>query len=285
MKIGIYGNNYQEAHRDELSRFIGRLRADGFTAAVHADFADYLSANGIEVADSERVEALPADARMVVSIGGDGTFLQAADWVGSMQTPIMGINTGHLGYLTGFSFRDTTSIFAALRGSYELSSRMALRVISDFVPEGFSPYGLNEISISKGDTTSMVQIRASIDGRFMADYQADGLVIATPTGSTAYNLSCGGPIMQPTLDSIVLSPIAPHSLTQRPLVVAAGSALSFDVRSRGAECHIGVDGRTFSVPASGTSLRVTAAPHRVNVVQPAGTDFAAVLRNKLGWGG
>lgn len=285
MKIGIFGNRYQESHLDELGVFISLLRERGDRLYVDRNFAEYLCSNSIKIEPSETADTLPADTEIVVSIGGDGTFLKTAAWVGSLEIPVMGINTGHLGYLTGFSFSNPKHIYDALEGRCEISPRMLLKLSSPHIPEDFSPFALNEISISKGDTTSMVEIKAAIDGRYLADYLADGLVVSTPTGSTAYNLSCGGPIMQPTLESLVLSPIAPHSLTLRPLVVSSRSKLQFEVRSRGAESHIGVDGRTFAVPADGEVLIISEAPYKVKVVQPAGNDFAAVLRSKLGWGG
>lgn len=285
MKLGIYGNNYQATHLEELRGFLSWLRSNGPEFLIHFEFAEYLRCHGIQIADDEEIRVLPSDVSMVISIGGDGTFLHAADWVGSLETPIMGINTGHLGYLTAFSFSDFDSIASAISGNYELSSRMTLKISSTYLPPAFSPVALNEISISKGDTTSMVEIRSMIDGNFLADYMADGLIAATPTGSTAYNLSCGGPILQPTLDSIILSPIAPHSLTLRPLVVDAESELTFEVTSRGEECHIAVDGRSFTVPADGAALTVRKGPYRVKVVQPLGTDFSRILRNKLNWGG
>ena len=284
MKIAVYGNNYQTSHLDEMRGFLAWLRDENATLLFHKNFARYLIDNGFQISEAEQTQLLPPDVDFVLSIGGDGTFLNTADWVGHLEIPILGINTGHLGYLTGFSFANQTAIKAAIFGEYEMSSRMTLSLRSEFLPEGFSPFALNEISISKGDTTSMVEIRTCIDGRYLADYLADGLIISTPTGSTAYNLSCGGPILEPTLDSFVLSPIAPHSLTFRPLVVGSNSELLLEVRSRGAECHIGVDGRTFSVPSDGSKLRISMAPYRVNVVQPKGSDFPSVLRNKLGWG-
>ena len=287
MTIGVYGNSYQDSHLPELRGFLAMLRESGHTLALDADFAAYLRGHGLEVSPFETVSEFPADASLAVSLGGDGTFLQAADWVGSLQTPIMGINTGHLGYLTGFSFSDKGAVEAirkAVAGDYEISSRMTLRVASPFLPEGFSSVALNEISVSKGDTTSMVDIKAKVDGRYLADYLADGLVVATPTGSTAYNLSCGGPILEPTLNAFVLSPIAPHSLALRPLVIGSDSVLELEVSSRGAECHVGVDGRTFAVPASGSKILISKGDYRVNVVQPVGMDFPTVLRNKLGWG-
>lgn len=284
MKIAVFGNRYQATHLEELRGFLAWLLSHDYDVCIESGFARYLKANGCDCGEAENVDSLPDNTEIVASIGGDGTFLHAAEWIGSKEVPIMGINTGHLGYLTGFSFDNSEKIQKALKGEYELSSRMTIGVRSQYLPDGFSPYALNEVSITKGDTVSMVEIRANIDGRYLADYLADGLIVSTPTGSTAYNLSCGGPILEPTLDIFVLSPIAPHSLTLRPLVVGSWSELSLEVRSRGEECHIGVDGRTFSIPSCGTEIKIIKGSHRVKVMQPKGTDFPSVLRNKLGWG-
>lgn len=283
-KISIFGNNSQSAHIDSLRAFFETLAVMDLRLRVHSRFAAYLSDCGVDMNGVERVDEFPPDTDMAISIGGDGTFLRTAEWIGELAVPVMGINTGHLGYLAGFSLDKPAEVIDAVSGIYELSPRMRLRLESDYVPEGFSPLALNEVSISKGDTTSMVSIQAYIDGHYVADYQADGLVVSTPTGSTAYNLSCGGPIVQPTVENIVLSPIAPHSLTLRPLVVGADSCLRLEVSSRGEECHVGVDGRTFAIPSEGVTLCLRRAASRVYVVLPKGSDFASILRAKLRWG-
>lgn len=283
--IAIFGNNWQQAHLSELGRFFKHLASMPVTVYVHNSFADYLEAEHLLLPNMMPVSSVPEDTGIVVSIGGDGTFLRAADWIGCRPIPIMGINTGHLGYLAGFSLARPEQVMdAILYSHYDETCRMRLEVAGDHIPEEFTPYALNEVSISKGDTTSMVSIRAYVDDRFIAEYLADGLIIATPTGSTAYNLSCGGPILQPTMQSFVLTPIAPHSLTLRPLIIDAASELHFEVRSRGEECHVGVDGRTFTIPSDGAIVKLTRAPHGLKVAQPFGSDFASVLRSKLAWG-
>lgn len=281
--IAIYGADRQEQHLDQLKRFFASLESSGMDFRVSSAFADYLDTVGIYIEASRRTVAMPADTRLVVSLGGDGTFLRSAMWAGGGGVPVMGINTGHLGYLAAFSLDSLDEVQAALHGDYDVSRRMTVELECAELPEGFSPVALNEISILKGDTASMVSIEARLDGYYLADYLADGLLVATPTGSTAYNLSCGGPILEPIVESIILTPIAPHSLTLRPLVVGAASRLELEVTTRGDECHIGVDGRTFAVP-SGTRLVVRRGGHTVSVAQPRGTNFAETLRRKLRWG-
>lgn len=284
VKIAVFGNSWQDEHLPALASLFGQLVKVPVKITIEKDFAAYLELKGIVVTGAVAAEKFPADSDLVISIGGDGTFLRAADWVGRCGVPLLGINTGHLGYLAGFSLERPEEVFSAIEGDFQSTKRMLLRIESDSMPDGFRPFALNEVSVSKGDTTSMVSIRASVNGRYLTCYLADGLIISTPTGSTAYNLSCGGPILQPTMQSVILTPIAPHSLTLRPLVIDADSVLELEVSSRGEEIHIGVDGRTFALPSTGTRLTVRRAPFVLNVAQPPSTDFASVLRTKLGWG-
>ena len=283
-KVAINGNDFQDERLRDIGAFLVSLHGVGLKVYVAADFARYLQSGGLDLTGMEAVEEVPEDVSVVASIGGDGTFLRTAAWVGRRQTPIIGVNTGHLGYLAGFSMDRHGEVMAALYGDGDLTPRMTLEIESPFLPDDYSRFALNEVSVSKGDTLTMVTVNAYLDGRYLATYQGDGLVVATPTGSTAYNLSCGGPVIEPTLECFVLSPIAPHSLTLRPLVVGAASELRLEVSSRGSKCHVGIDGRTFSVPASGSEIIVRRADHMVNVVQPKGFDFSEVLREKLRWG-
>ena len=285
MKIAIFGNKRQDRHLDNLGRFFSSLRAGGVEVCASADFCDYLRGQKLRLEGIERVEEFPGGVDAVVSIGGDGTFLRAAQWVGMSETPILGINTGHLGFLASYSMEENDKLVELLLSrSWEIEERMVLKVEGERVPEGFWPYLLNDMAVLKGDTTHMVNIRADVDGYYLADYLADGLIVSTPTGSTAYNLSVNGPILEPTLKGIILSPIAPHSLTVRPLVLGAETVVDLTVTGRGEECHVAVDGRIFSVPCDGARLRVVKAPFCVKVLRRPDTDFATILRNKLHWG-
>lgn len=285
MKITICGSDSQRNHIEWLRVFFYRLKRSGVAVTVERTFSDYLESSGLSMGWCPAVDELPVETELLLSMGGDGTFLRTAAWMRGSRVPVMGVNTGHLGYLAAYSLNDMEVIMRGLRGEYELSPRMMLEVSGTDIPEGIHPHALNEVAVSKGDTTSMVSIHAYVNGHFLADYLADGLVISTPTGSTAYNLSCGGPIIEPTQECVVLSPIAPHSMAMRPLVISAYSELRLDVCSRGAEeCHVGIDGRTFSVAAAGSSLKICKSGDIVNVAQPVGSFFAGVLRHKLRWG-
>lgn len=281
--IAIYGSDRQEEHLAQLREFFVWMRMTDTRFCVHPHFAAYLAECGINVYEAEISDVIPEDTRLVASLGGDGTFLRSAAWVGDRGLPVVGINTGHLGYLASFSLDKPGEVRAALLGEFDISRRMTVQIECDALPDDIMPVALNEISILKGDTASMVCISARLDGYYLADYLADGLLVATPTGSTAYNLSCGGPILEPIVESILLTPIAPHSLTLRPLVVGPRSELDLCVTTRSDTCHIGVDGRTFAVP-DGTRLLVRKGRYMVNVAQPHGANFAETLRRKLRWG-
>ncbi|MDE6028458.1 MAG: NAD(+)/NADH kinase, partial [Muribaculaceae bacterium] len=226
-----YGNHYQEGHFAGLRNFFSHLQTKGFKVYLERDFSLYLDSVGVDAGDVFVVEEFPRGVECVVSIGGDGTFLQAAQWVGRRETPILGINTGHLGFLASYSLDDTEELLNVVAaGRWRLERRAVIEVSCHAMPDGFWPYALNEVAVLKGETASMVNVHAEIDGYFLADYMSDGLVVATPTGSTAYNLSLGGPILQPTLSCLVLSPIAAHSLTMRPLVVSGDSRIVLTTR-------------------------------------------------------
>jgi len=282
--LAIYGNRYQEKHLEELHLFFGLLRERGFKVYLERDFSLYLQDAGIDIGSVFVVDEFPRGVDCVVSIGGDGTFLCAAQWVGARETPILGINTGHLGFLASYSLDEMDELLTVIAdGLGTVERRAVIEVSCDSLPEGFWPYALNEVAVQKGDTASMLTIHAEIDGYFLADYMSDGLLVATSTGSTAYNLSVGGPIIQPTLGCMVLSPIAAHSLTMRPVVVSGESRILLTTSSRSSYCRLSLDGRSFTLRC-GEPVFLKRAPFKVSVLRRPGSSFSHLLRNKLGWG-
>lgn len=285
MKIAIFGNRHQEDYLGGLKRFFRELEARGFYVCVERRFGEYLLANGVEFPrDAELVCEIPAGVEYVVSIGGDGTFLRAAQWVSSREIPILGVNTGHLGFLAGYSLEETEELAEVLLSGCGLREcRSVLELRCDSLPEGMWPYALNEVAVMKCETSSMMTVHAEIDGHYLADYLADGLVVSTPTGSTAYNLSAGGPILQPTLGCIVLSPVAPHSLTMRPLVVSGESEIRLIAQGRSETARVSLDGRSFMLEA-GREMEISKAAFHVIVLRRPETSFSELLRDKLLWG-
>jgi len=230
-------------------------------------------------------------ADIAVSIGGDGTFLRTARWIGSCETPILGVNAGHLGFLSDITLENSGMIIDDIvSGNMEVHSRTMLSVIvtgdtpvDD--PAGVLryPFALNEVAVLRDDTASMITVDTLLDGAPLARYRADGLIISTPTGSTGYNLSVGGPIVGPSTPAWVISPVAAHSLTMRPLVVPDTSVVALSVYSRVPAYRLSLDGRSVILPL-GAGLRVSRAPFVVNILSRPGHSFAGTLRSKLLWG-
>lgn len=281
--IALYGSSRQEGYVKDIVDFIDRLSAHGLEVAVHEKLAATLRAAGMFPDGAVECRRMPADADVAVSIGGDGTFLRTARWVGRSGVPVMGINTGHLGFLAGSSIEhvgDIADILAA--GGAVADRRFMLKVECDALTDRTWPYALNEIALLKEETASMINVDVEVDGCRLADYRADGLIVSTPTGSTAYNLSAGGPILMPGLECMVISAIAPHSLTIRPLVASGDTRLTAAVTSRSATFRLGIDGRSVVLPC-GERLRISRADYSLNVAHMPAENFPETLRNKLHW--
>lgn len=224
-------------------------------------------------------DSIPDDMSLVLSIGGDGTFLRTAAWTGATGVPILGINTGTLGYLSALSAAESVALADdILAGNYSTQPRALIAVEG---AELFgAPYALNEVVFGKDDYTSIINVETEINGSRLADYRADGLIVSTPTGSTAYNLSVGGPIVQPDAPVWVIAPIAAHSLGMRPLVVSDNCTLTLTPRGRSKRFRVSIDGRTSLLPM-GTTIVLRRAPFVINIVQSQCSRFPDVLHNKL----
>ena len=222
---------------------------------------------------------------MAMSVGGDGTFLRTASAIGDRGIPILGINTGRLGFLTGVNYHELDDILPEIvEKKYRIEERTLLEIDTK---EDSNPFdnvcALNEVAILKQDTASMLSIHAYINGEYLTSYQADGLVIATPTGSTAYSLSIGGPILVPTSPSFILAAIAPHSLTARPLVVGDDSRILLKVESRSKHYLVSLDGHS-QIFDEHTSIEVYKAAYTQKIVKRIDHTFFKTLRDKLMWG-
>ncbi len=252
---------------------------------MSSDFYDFLRQHtrtdltGIEV-----FQGYDFRADMVLSIGGDGTFLRAASRVGKKEIPILGINTGRLGFLADVSPNQMEEAFDEIyAGKYLAEPRRVLHLTSEgHVLKGY-PYGLNEIAILKRDSSSMITIRAYINGELLCVYQADGLIIATPTGSTGYSLSVGGPILVPQSGTVSLTAVAPHSLNVRPIVIRDDWEITLDVESRSHNFLVSVDGRSETC-REGVRLTIRRADYFVRIVKRCQHSFFNTLREKMMWG-
>ncbi|MDE6300607.1 MAG: NAD(+)/NADH kinase [Muribaculaceae bacterium] len=284
MRIAIYGSKRQEAYLTQIQAFLDSLARRADEVVMHTKLYDYLA--GLIPAALQCVSTVTSDtdftADVAVSLGGDGSFLRTAAWVERKGIPILGVNTGHLGFLASADISDLPTLADTLAsGDYKVKPLSLIEVVAPRV-EGW-PYALNEVTITKSETSSIMSIRADIDNCPLADYRADGLIISTPTGSTAYNLSVGGPIVQSDAPVFVLSPIAAHSLSMRPLVVGDNSSMHFDCSSRTPKYRLSIDGHA-TVLSLDEPVELRKAPFSVMAVRLPGHTFASTLRDKLSWG-
>ncbi|WP_288881311.1 NAD kinase, partial [uncultured Bacteroides sp.] len=234
MKFAIIGNTYQakkSSHAENLFRILERHNAQ---LCVCREFYHFLTADlHLDIPSAELFDEDDFHADMVISIGGDGTFLKAASRVGKKNIPILGINTGRLGFLADISPEEMENTFEEIYNNhYKVEERSVLQLKCDDELLMKFPYALNEIAVLKRDSSSMISIHAAINGAPLTTYQADGLVISTPTGSTAYSLSVGGPVIVPHSKTIAITPVAPHSLNVRPIVICDDWEITLDVESR-----------------------------------------------------
>lgn len=286
MKFALFGNTYQAKKSAHTARLLEILTRHGAGISVHREFYQFLTRDQhLTLPSSVRIFAGDDfEADMVLSIGGDGTFLKAASQVGHRQIPILGINTGRLGFLADVSPEEMEATFDEIqRGEYRVEHRSVLEVKTEGQALKGYPFGLNEVAVLKRDSSSMISIHASVDGNYLTTYQADGLVIATPTGSTAYSLSVGGPIIVPNSRTISITPVAPHSLNIRPLVINDDSVITLDVESRSHNFLIAIDGRS-ETSREGCRLHIRKADYKVAVVKRRSHTCFDTLRQKLMWG-
>lgn len=282
-RLLIFGNTFQHDNAAAVVVLLEHLRERGLEVIVEREYLGYLSGTrsmaGFESFDTTDVP----DADMAFSLGGDGTFLTTVMWVSRQGMPILGINLGHLGYLTAGRLDINSSVIDdVLAGNFRIEERTMLQVHCDavYIPH---PWALNEVAILRHDTSSMLDMETQLRSHELTTYRGDGLIVSTPTGSTAYNMSVGGPILEPTTSCLVLSPISPHSLTMRPLVVRDDSVIMVRTHSRADHYEVSIDGEVTLCP-TGSTLTIARAPYCARVVQLQGNNFASTLRQKLLWG-
>lgn len=285
MKFAVFGNTYQARKSIHAERLFSLLDKYGAEVYVCREFYQFLNKYlhlKIKVAGLFDKDNFSAD--MVISIGGDGTFLRAASRVGNKNIPILGINTGRLGFLADVSPEEMEFTLEEIHNQhYTIEERSVLRVDCEGQKLKGYPYALNEIAVLKRDSSSMISIRTSINGAYLATYQADGLVIATPTGSTAYSLSVGGPIIVPHSNTIAITPVAPHSLNVRPIVIRDDWEVMLEVESRNHSFLVAIDGGNESCKES-NRLTIRKADYTIKVVKRHNHTFFDTLRTKMMWG-
>ena len=285
MKFALFGNVFQSKKSAAIQQVLSTLADFGAEVFIDQEYYDFLCSNQHVVPNAVKVfSGDDFDADFVISMGGDGTFLKAASRVREKQIPILGVNMGRLGFLADVCPEDIERCVDALhKDDFSIESRALIEVSTDGEPlEGFN-CALNDVAILKRDTASMISIRASINGQYLSTYQADGLVISTPTGSTAYSLSNGGPIIVPGTKVFSMTAVAPHSLNVRPIVLADSSVIELDVESRSHSFLVAIDGRSEKCK-EGTKLTLRRASYDIHVVKRPDHRYFNALREKMMWG-
>lgn len=286
MKIAILGKPFDDAAVPFMQALLDDLAARRADVRIGESFHTYL-ANRLHLppqfTEFRRGDSLRG-VQFVLSIGGDGTLLDTVTYVGSLQIPILGIHVGRLGFLATITpDRVAPAVDALFKGHFTIEERSLIRVDTDPEVFGSLNFALNEFSILKRDTSSMIVVHTYIDGEYLNSYWADGLVVATPTGSTGYSLSCGGPVMLPQTNNFIIAPVCPHNLNVRPLVVSDQSVISFEVESRTTNYMLALDSRSLPIETT-VQIAVRREKFNARLVKLNHVNFLSTLRSKLNWG-
>lgn len=286
MNITLHGIGFQKEFIPHIEQLFKILKAKMVDVSFTDSFSKSLKKTGYITTD---FEVLPKKSSLgqidfLISVGGDGTLLDAVCLVGKKEIPILGINTGRLGFLATASKENIESTITALiEKNYSIESRSLLSLDSDSSLFNGLNFGLNEFTIHKRDTSSMITVHTYINNQYLNSYWADGLIVSTPTGSTGYSLSCGGPLITPGARNFVITPVSPHNLNVRPIVVSDESEISFEIEGRSEKFLISLDSRSVAIDAS-VKLSVKKAEFSAKLVKFADYSYFDTLRQKLNWG-
>ena len=286
MKVALHGLSLKAEHFPQIELLFQELGNHGFEVFATEPFDRQLKMNGNKLLTYWVLENTEEMAQMdfIISIGGDGTLLDTVCVVGSHETPILGLNIGRMGFLaTVATDRISEAVGYLAEGNFQIESRSLLRLDSNRRLFNGINFALNEFTIHKRDTSSMITVHTYIDGKYLNSYWADGLIVATPTGSTGYSLSCGGPLITPEAKSLVITPVSPHNLNVRPIIVSDDSEISFKIEGRADKFMISLDSRSSSI-SSDVDLSVKKERFSAKLVKLPHYHFFDTLRQKLNWG-
>ena len=285
MKFAIFGNKHQTKKSESIGKLFDAITSRGDSYSMDSSFYEFLCKEYIaQPQPFELITGNDFTADVAISFGGDGTFLRTASRVGSKPIPVLGINAGRLGFLTASSNENIDEIIGRIHdGDYDIEQRTLIQASTNGTELKSYPFALNEIAIMKHDSSSMMTLKATINGCDTITYQADGLIVATPSGSTGYSLSVGGPIIAPEASVFTLTPIAPHSLSARPLIVSDDTSIEISVNSRSGNYLIAIDGRNESCDEN-TSITIKKASYRQLIIRHREHSFIQNLQEKLMWG-
>lgn len=289
MIIALLGSKYPEHFRKYIQHLIKKLENEHVKLIIEEEFYSFLKKN-IRFKKTHQTfnthEGLKGDdyTDFLFSIGGDGTLLKAVTYIKDSDIPILGINTGRLGFISSISADQIEdAVNDIIKNRYTINERTLLELKTNNNLFKETNFALNEVAVSKKDTSSMIRVDAFVDNDFLNTYWADGLVISTPTGSTGYSLSCGGPIIMPGTNNIIITPNAPHNLNVRPIVIDDNSIIKLKVEDRDQLALVSLDSRSRSFDSS-TELIIKKANFKIKLVQPQNNSFTTTIRNKLMWG-
>ncbi|GGZ22917.1 NAD kinase [Echinicola pacifica] len=286
MKITIHGISFHKEFVPFIEQLINALHDHNAELYLTESFSKTMQKSGAEATGFTvfKDRKVLADMDFVISVGGDGTLLDTVSMVGEYEVPILGINTGRLGFLATIAKEDVEKAIQVLfDGHFTIQDRILIHLDADQPLFNGVPYGLNEFTIHKRDTSSMITVHTYIDGEYLNSYWADGLIVATPTGSTGYSLSCGGPLISPAAKNFVITPVSPHNLNVRPMIVSDESEITFAIEGRSKKFLISLDSRSTAVDAS-VKLTVRREKFVARLVKFHDYSFFDTLRKKLNWG-
>lgn len=289
MKIGIYGQFYHPNSSRYVEELLDALSHEEIEVFIEQDFLKLIQENeSIEknYSDYGTFTEIDASYDLFISVGGDGTILKSVNYVKDLNIPIAGINTGRLGFLATINKEEIrNTISKLLQKEYSISERSVLCIYTN--PEDSkictNNFALNEIALSRKNTTSMITIETWLDDEYLTAYWADGLIVSTPTGSTGYSLSCGGPVITPSTKAFAITPIAPHNLNARPLILKDNTKITLKVSGRENEFLVSMDSRIATLQKN-TVVTIRKAPFKIRMVEIKGDSFLQTLRKKLLWG-
>ncbi len=283
MKIALTGNINKPKIGEVVREFVGYLNEHQISVVYAKELADFLSLGKDVITESPG--QLGCDCDFVVAFGGDGTILSTADQVGDAGIPILGVNIGGLGFLAEIITSELKQTVEDLvSGNYAIVERMVLAVQVHQKGKVQSFSALNDVIVDKGTSPRLIFIDVDIDRTFLNTYRSDGIIIATPTGSTAYSLSAGGPLLVPTMQAMIVTPICPHSLTVRPIVLSGDNRLRVTIKRRQNPAHISIDGQSRCMLTPDDWVEIRKADYTVKWVSIGRRDFFEILRKKLNWG-
>jgi len=287
MIVAVYNRTFGKEDIPAISKILSALQAHKIQLVFYKDFYTQLkesfSFDETPAFFTSRLD-LPIQTDMLISLGGDGTMLDTVSFIGDSNIPLIGINLGRLGFLAAISENEAADAIESLvRGSYTIEKRSLLHLESSMPIFEDAPFALNEFTIHRKDSSSMIKIHTYLNGEFLNTYWADGLIVATPTGSTGYSLSCGGPVVFPQTSSFVITPVAPHNLSTRPIIVPDDNVISFELEGRTDHFLCTLDSRTETIPTS-IQLAVKKENFTISLIRPDEHNFLKTIRQKLYWG-